>query len=525
MHAAIHILFTTERLQVKEVHPMEPIWSELSLERVTGRSVAQLLVESDIPVPAGREAQRILYAHGMIKNDVTHCANGRVQAEGTLTLQLLCLDMENNPFGMRAATQYNHDIAIAEVKEGMRASVKPQLLDIRCTLKDRRIHLDAVAELNTVAEQNDRIRVLSDIAGVENLQKKHFETEIGEWTHLGSNTLRLHEEIYAEGIQHLLFADAAAQIQTVTLEENGAAARGILFVNALYSNENGQLTHSMEQLPFEELIPIELVAQPSAMLHVTTNVQDISMQISENENYLEMDTAIQLNAHCIGTSHITALSDAYAPNSGCTCKQETVAKLSPVSFVTQNCVVQESLRTPEGKPDALRPVFTSARPTVLGVVDHDGRLAVEGLLITSVVYQTDDGTLTSFEEDLPFSCTLDAPYMADTEIQVRMLEGRASGSGHTLNCSFTLEASALLREVVYVQLAVDVEESEPIQRENGIMISFASAGETSWNIGKRYGVTAEQLHGWNPELIEPFEEGCPVLILSASGRMHGKDKR
>lgn len=504
---------------------MEPIWRELNLERITGRSVAQLLVESDIPLPAGREAQRILYAHGVIKNDVTHCANGRVQAEGTLTLQMLCMDMENNPFGMRAATQYSHDIAIAEVREGMRASVKPQLLDLRCSLKDRRIHLDAVAELNTIAEKNDVIRILSDIAGVEELQKRQIETEIGELAHLGGSTLRMHEELYAEGVQRLLLADSAAQIQSVTMEENGVAAHGTLFIHALYESENGQLLQMTEQLPFEELIPIEMVAQPNKMVHVIPSVQDFTMQMSESASYLEMDAALLLDAHCIGTQRITALADAYAPDSRCTCKQETMEKLSPVSFITQNCTVQESLRIPEGKPDALRPVFTSARPTVLGVLDYEGRLAVEGLLITSVIYQTDEGILTGFEEDLPFRCTLDAPYMPDTELQVRLLEARCGGTGRTLSCSFTLEASAVLREVVYIQLAVDVEETEPIARENGIIIRFAETGETCWSVGKRFGVTAEQLHGWNPDLVEPFEEGCPVLILSASGKKRAGNKR
>jgi molybdenum cofactor biosynthesis enzyme MoaA len=68
---------------------MEPIWNELNMERVAGRTVAQAMVESDIPLPAGRETQRILYVQGQIHNDAAHCSAGRVQADGTLTLQML----------------------------------------------------------------------------------------------------------------------------------------------------------------------------------------------------------------------------------------------------------------------------------------------------------------------------------------------------------------------------------------------------------------------------------------------------
>lgn len=495
---------------------MEPIWSELSLERVAGRSVSQLLVESDIPIPSGREAQRILHAQGDIKNESAFCANGKVQAEGTLSLQILCLDQENNPFGIRASTQYNHEIPIADAKEGMRAQIRPQLLDLRCVLRDRRIRLEAVAELHTITQQNERLRVLSDVAGVEDLQKQYAETEIGVLQHAGGDTIRLQEDIPAAGVQQLLLANGTAQVNSVVLEPDGVTARGTLFAAAVYCDAEGQLNQVAQQIPFERLIALDLEAETCTDVSVIANVEDFSLHIGETEDLLEMEAAISLVAQCVAVERVQSLSDAFTPSGCCHCRQEMVERLSSISCQAQVSTVQESLRAPEDLPNALRAGCIGARPAVLGIKEHEGKLAVEGLLITGVVYQTDEGQLANFEEDVPFRMVLDAPYMPDADVQIRLLEARGNGGGNLFHCSFTLEARVVLRELVYLPLAVGLEEAEPQQRENGIMVCFAGAGETFWSVGKRFGIAIDELKKWNPEAAEPFSEGCPLMIMSAN---------
>ncbi len=500
---------------------MEPIWGEMNVERIKGRSITQLLVESELPLPAGRDAQRLLHAQGKIQNNSARCTNGRILAEGTITLQLLCVDNEQQPFGMRASTQYNHDIPLADVTDGMRASVKSQILDLRCTLRDRRIHLEAVAELNAMAEHTERMRVLSDIANEENVQKLYTEQQIGQMTHVGGGTLRLREEIPASGVQQLLIADAEAQIKNAVPNDSGIAVNGVLFISALYMDESGALNQHSNQLPFEEFITVEQPVQNCVSLGVTPQVNDFTLLIGETEGMIDVETSLSLEASCISNTQINALSDVYVPNGCCCCKQEMVERISPVKQIQQNCTVHESVRIPEGMPDAFRVTYVTARPTVLGVIDQEGMLAVDGLLITCVVYQTDEGVVTSFEEDIPFRCAIDAVYMVDSDVRVHTLEAHGSGSGRLVNCVFTLETCATLRELRYIPLAMQMEPAEPEQRDNGILIYYASAGETLWDIGKRFGVTTAQLQTWNPGKEETFMEGEPLLILSAAGKHKG----
>ena len=103
-------------------------------------------------------------------------------------------------------------------------------------------------------------------------------------------------------------------------------------------------------------------------------------------------------------------------------------------------------------------------------------------------------------------------------MRVRPLEVRGSGVGRSVQVEYLLETQARLFERQQIMLAVDMQETEPAQRENGIYVYMANEGETPWDVGKRYGVTMEQLREWNPDLGEMFAEGTPVMILSNSGR-------
>lgn len=500
---------------------MEPIRSELNMRRVVGIAAAQALVESDIPLPAGRDAQRILYAQGAIQNQASHCVDGQVQAEGTLTLHLLCLGKDNLPFGMQAATQYSHTVPLADVREGMEADIRPQLLDLRCTLRDQRVHMDAVAELNTVASDSASMLALSDVAGVNGLQRQFAEADIGDWRLIGTESRRMHELVAAPGVQQVLLFSGATQVNSIDLGETSATVTGTLFLSVLYLDEDGQYTHLNQQIPLQDTIPLELDPRDCVQVLVDADAEEIGIALSAEPGMLELDVAVYLKAHCIGHAHMQALADAYAPDTNMTVRQEQVEQMSVVGGTSRVCNFTEGIRIPDTMPEAFRAVFAMARPTVLGVVSDNGQLSIDGIFITAIVYQTDDGSTLGFEEDVPFTCTLDAPYMADAEVAVNMLEVRTSGSGRMLTVNYSVETRALLRELQSVTVAVDAEEAEPRARENGILVNYASEGETLWDIGKRFGVSMDQLRAWNPEAQEPFAEGQPLMILSAAGRKRG----
>ncbi|MDD3920460.1 MAG: hypothetical protein PHO41_04745, partial [Eubacteriales bacterium] len=106
---------------------MEVNWSELTIEKRMGQSDLSAAVESEIPVPEGREAARVLYAGGRLLPNASAARDGTVETNGTLQLQVLCVTTQNKPFAIRAAADYSSDIPMEQAKTGMLSSVTQQL--------------------------------------------------------------------------------------------------------------------------------------------------------------------------------------------------------------------------------------------------------------------------------------------------------------------------------------------------------------------------------------------------------------
>lgn len=497
---------------------MEPIWSELQLERMAGRTAAQAFVEGDIPMPAGRDVQHILQTDAQIQNETARCANGRVDVDGTLTLQLLCVSTEGIPFDVHASTRYNHSIPMEGAEEGMRAEVMPQLMDIRTSLDNNRAHLEAVADLNATVQQEENMRVISDVRNARNLQTRYEQTQIGRVRPVADVSLRTREELEAPGVVQVLRVNAAPHIDNVTLEANGAAVEGTLYLYALYLDEENRLNQALLRAPFSELIPLEMDVSTCSRIFATPRVRDISGNVVTQGESMELNTTIQITLMCITREDVNTLSDAYSADGAVEVQRQTMEQLTPVSNTTGLCRITETLRVPDEDPEVARVIFTSARPTVLGLTDNNGQLGADGILVTSVVYADSNGDTNVFEEDIPFRCVIDAPYTADAMVTVRPLEVRGMGTGRSVQVEYLLETQARVFERQQMEVAVGMEEAVPVSRENGIYVHMANAGETLWDIGKRYGVTVDQLEDWNPEAGDMLSEGTPILILSNSGR-------
>ncbi len=499
---------------------MEPIWSDLQLERMAGRTAAQAFVEGDIPLPAGRDVQRILQTDAQIQNESARSANGRVDVDGTLTLQMLCLSTEGEPFDVRASTRYNHSIPMEGAEDGMRAEVTPQLMDIRTALDNNRARMEAVADLNATVQQDENMRVITDVRNARNLQTRYEQAQLGRTQPLTQVSVRAREELEAPGVIQVLRVNAAPHVDNVTLEANGAAVEGTLYLYALYLDEDRRLNQAILRAPFSELIPLEMDTSTCSRISATPTVRDISGTVITEGESLELSTTLQIEVTCIMRDNVSMLSDAYSADGSVDVQRQAVEQLTPVSTVTGVCRITETLRVPDEDPDISRVIFTSARPTVLGLTDNSGQLGADGILVTSVVYADANGATNVFEEDIPFRCVLDAPYTSDALVRVRTLEVRGTGTGRSVQVDYLLETQARLYERQQLQLAVGMEEAVPVSRENGIYVHMGNAGETLWDIGKQYGVTVAQLQEWNPEAGDTLTEGMPVMVFSNSGRRH-----
>ena len=107
--------------------------SVMGIDTLVGAAVSQTLIDSDIPLPEGRVAARVLCAGTQLGACEAQAQQDAVRASGSLTLLLLCESPSGEAFGFSAATTYVHSVELPGAAEGMAASAQAQVLECTCT--------------------------------------------------------------------------------------------------------------------------------------------------------------------------------------------------------------------------------------------------------------------------------------------------------------------------------------------------------------------------------------------------------
>lgn len=79
--------------------------------------------------------------------------------------------------------------------------------------------------------------------------------------------------------------------------------------------------------------------------------------------------------------------------------------------------IRENIDVPEGMPEIYRTVYSSARPMTTSVSCGSGRVDIDGILFTHIIYQSEGGAMYSFTEDIPFFVQADAACDSMTEAE------------------------------------------------------------------------------------------------------------
>ena len=149
---------------------------------------------------------------------------------------------------------------------------------------------------------------------------------------------------------------------------------------------------------------------------------------------------------------------------------------------------------------------------------REGRLCVDAMVFVHALYQCDGGQLHAFPYDLPLQLELDAAYTPQARVTLQTLSAQLTGGGRTPELMLTLEARATLYERRPLTAAVRVEPAGTPRAPVGIVIYCAGAGETLWEVGKRFSVPLMRLREWNAALGDGagadtvLEEGMRLVL-------------
>ncbi|MBQ3108353.1 MAG: LysM peptidoglycan-binding domain-containing protein [Clostridia bacterium] len=491
---------------------MELLTNDLIINHLAGSTASQALIEGELPLPEGHRAAAILDQSGELTITGVEVIRDKLLLDGTLTAELICTEADGTPFAFRSGTAFHHKVELPGADAGMEGKVLPVLQSLACTPEQDAVRLSAVVDLTCRAESRAPIRTLSGIRDVPDLLMKSEKVGFSRKTQLAESLLRVREEFAASSVREIVSVRSAAAVSALSPASGGVLTEGTLFLSALCRDQDGELFQSSHQFPFSETVSLDAAGVPT---EASAEVIACSLRpMGEGSGIFAAEAELKLSFFGYEAAECNVVLDAYAPSTPMECIRKPLTVLSQLSGIKKRISLSESVAVPEGWPAIKRCVYANAHPVITGSTSEDEKLLLDGLIITRLVYQCTDGRLHAFSEDVPFLLNAEFPEGAsDGDHTVRCLNVSASGEGTAAEVSYTLLLESVplgYREILPVTGTAPADAPPPLR---GIVLYFAGAGETLWDVAKRFSTTPDALRATNPELSEELHEGERLLLF------------
>lgn len=492
---------------------MEFLYNDWNGERLVSKVVSQALVDGAIPVPEGRSAALILSAGGEVIVSSAETVEGRVILDGRVKLDIFCADAQGKPFAFVSTAPFKHTIPCEGALPGMTAKVQACLQTLQVEAGGGMPELNAVVDLTCSLFDASPLRVLAGIRGVNDMEFKNLPLNIKKRESLGRCTSRMREEVVASGVSAVLSGSGCAVIRDIQAEGNRAVVEGTLTIMAVCEGSDGRLTQLVQHIPFAE--SVELDGDPG---QITGSVQAENLVIrplGEEFSLLSVEADLKIDLFGVRRVNLDLPVDAYSPSVALACKQASVTLPVHLMDIQKRVSLSENVSVPEGMPNIYRIVASTARPVITCQSCEQGRLCVDGILFTYVIYQCEEGRLHAFTEDIPFTHQFDADCSlgSQADVEARCVCVTAAGGGRSAEVSFTLFFNVELYDLIQSQAAVGAEECEAGCIRHGLVIYFAGAGETLFDVAKRFSTTRTALLNRDPSLKEELNEGDKLVLM------------
>lgn len=491
---------------------MELIWKEIEAERLICRTKEQVSINGVLPSPDGRTPREIPGCTAKVVIDEAATGTDMVNVRGRICVSVTAIDESGVPFAFESAAKFTHEMEAKNAMAGMTAEVRPVIQSLTVTPSPEGGILSASVDMELIVVNDAPLRVTGGISGVEDLETKYEKVCVCRRVQVGREDLRLREEIAAEGVEDVISAEGAVCVRETVFEQGAATVSGTVTVSAVTLDGSGRMAQIVRQIPFRERIAVDSKA---GGLYCTAELGSLYLRALGAEfAVIAMEAEIGFTVYGIQKSELELPVDAFSPTIAFDCLKEDITFISHTGAAAAQTTIRETVYLPASAPEIASPLFAFARPVITEAAAENGTLNISGVLLTTVVYESDTGRSYTFMDEIPFEAVTEAGAdvdRADVESScTASITGYDTGS---VQVQYNLVTETQFSREIRCSAAVGLAETERKEKSSGIVVCFASEGETAFDAAKRWSVPSADVRKINPDAEEPYKEGQGLIIL------------
>ncbi len=500
----------------------------LARRRCLFESTLEQPVDSDVTLPEYfPDLVRVLKCTLTPRITAVQNAADRVLAEGSAQLCVLYLCEEG---GMRCYEQsipFSVHADCAGVQSGC-AGAKAKCEYVNCRVASPRrmdIHGSISIAFHVYGKQEQEI--LCDCAGGGVQMRKQ---------HVAASTLAgCTEKIFTLGetlelggakpsIAQLVRSEAVALLEDVKLVTGKALIKGELVLRTLYipDGDGGQLQHMEHSMPISQIVEVDGAGEGcTADTALTVCAVEVAAKTDASGALRLLDASVSVSAQIsLYTDFETdVLLDAYSTQYETHLQQQQVSFQNVCDRISDTCLCRGTLDTAGiGIGEVLD---MQCKDLAYTASVTDGELRITGTATVGLLYAGRDGQWGYSERS--FAISYQHPVAAngsemtcDTHITVTGTSFILSAEDK-VDARVELDVTALIFSETSLQILSDVtvdEEQKKRRTAAALTIYFAQAGESVWEIARRYNTTADAILRENDLQSDVLEAKCKLLIPS-----------